>query len=388
MDFKFTPEEIAFQKEVDEFMQREVTPELTKEIRSGKGYGPLTWEFIGKLAAKGYLVPHWPKEYGGEEAPYMRRFIIIERLIYHGLSLLQSVGVGMAGPVILMYGTDEQKKEFLPRIARGEIEFALGYTEPEAGSDLASLEMRAVKDGDDYIVNGQKMFNTRTHFSQYHWLLARTDLNLPKHRGLSLFIVDLKSPGITVRPMQGMRIRTNEVFYDNVRVPVKNLVGKENQGWYQVNMALQYERVAYGIVAEQQRLLKELVKYCRETQRDGKPLSQDPLVRQKLAQLAIEIEVGRLLAYKVAWMLSKGQVPDYESGLTKLFNSELKQKLAHTGTQILGLYASLDESSPWTQMDGTMEWLYQLYVFETVGAGASEIMRNVIAIRGLGLPRS
>jgi len=387
MDFKLAPDEIAFQKELDEFMRREISRDLVEEVRSGEGYGPYTWDFLRKLGAKRWLAPHWPEEYGGMNAPYMYRFIVLERLTYYGLHYIESVMVEMCGPIILRYGSEEQKKEYLPRGARGEIEFALGYTEPEAGSDLAALEMRAVRDGEDYVINGQKLFNTRVHYSQYHWLLVRTNPNVPKHRGLSLFIVDLKSPGISIIPLQGMQFRTNQVFYDNVRVPAKNLVGEENRGWYEVASALDHERIAYGIPAEEQKMLEEMVSYCRQTQKYGQPLSKDPLVRQKIAQLAIEVAVARVLSYRVAWMLDQGEVPDYETALIKLVSTELKQRVANIGMQLLGLYSPLTRDSPWAQIEGEMQRLYESNVYETIGAGSSEIMRNVIAIRGLGLPR-
>jgi len=230
MDFGFSKEEEAFRQVVRDFLKKEVTPEIIKEGESGIGWGPHTWGLVRKLGARGWLTPTWPKEYGGLGLPSIYRFIIHEELDYAEALPHEAltVGAGVAGPTIMLYGSEEQKRDYLPRIARGEIEFALGYTEPQAGSDLASLQIKAEERGDHYVFNGQKVFNTRCHFSQYHWIAARTDPNVVKHRGISLFIVDLSSPGITLRPLWGIDgTRTNEVFYDNVIVPKKNLVGEK-----------------------------------------------------------------------------------------------------------------------------------------------------------------
>jgi alkylation response protein AidB-like acyl-CoA dehydrogenase len=270
----------------------------------------------------------------------------------------------------------------LPRIARGETEFALGYTEPQAGSDLASLEIKAVENGDYYITNGQKVFNTACHYAEYHWLGVRTDSTAAKHRGISLFIVDLKSPGITIHPIYGMGgWRTNEVFYDNVRVPKKNLVGQLNRGFYHIAVALDLERG--GPAGASLRHFEELASYVKQIS----ALAKDPQVRQQLSQLAIDVEVTRLLAVRVACMRDSGIVPNYEAAVLKLFRSELDQRLANAGMQVLGLYGQLQTGSKQVPLGGEVEWRYRDSVVETIIAGTSEIQRNIIAMRGLGLPR-
>ena len=380
MDFRFTSEEEAFQKEVRQFLNREVTPGVREEFKQ-HSWGREVFQLMRNLGKKGWLCPSWPPEYGGIGAPFMQRYILSEELAYRGATS-NGVGVSMAGPVIMMFGTDEQKRDYLPRIARGETEFALGYTEPHAGSDLAALEIRAVEDSDYYIMNGQKVFNTACHYAEYHWLGARTDPNAPKHRGVSLFIVDLKSPGITIRPLYGMGgWRTNEVFYDNVRVPKKNLVGELNRGFYHIAVALDLERG--GPTGASLRHFEELAHYVRQIP----ALAKDPRVQQKLAELAIEVEVTRLLALRVAWMRDSGIVPNYEAAILKLFRSELDQRLANAGMQILGLYGQLQTGSKRVPLGGEVEWRYRDSVLETIIAGTSEIQRNIIAIRGLGLPR-
>jgi hypothetical protein len=385
MDFGLSPEEQAFRKEVCEFLDKEVTKEVLKESLSRQGPGPHSRELLRKLGAKRWLCITWPKEYGGLGGTPLQRLILHDEMRYR-LLFFSMVGGGMAGPTIMIHGSDELKKEYLPRIASGEIEFALGYTEPAAGSDLASLEIRAVEDGDDFVLNGQKVFNTDAHFAEYHWLGARTDPTAPKHRGISLMVVNLKSPGITIRPLYCLDgLRTNEVFYDDVRVPKKNLVGQKNRGFYHIMDALAFERIFP--VGEIRRLFEEFVKYLKETKRNGKPLSKDPIIRQRMAEVAAEIEVGTLLAYKVAFLISKNIVPDYPAAMMKLYVTETRQRFAQAAVQILGDYAQLTKDSKWAQYQGYLIGLYSEGYRGKIVAGTSEVQRIVIANRGLDMPR-
>jgi alkylation response protein AidB-like acyl-CoA dehydrogenase len=246
MDFTFSKEEERFKQEISGLFQqeRELTEAAREEWNSGEGFGPACWKILNKMGAKGWLVPTWPEEYGGLGLSYMYRYIVQEQM-HHFLGIYSTVGAGMAGPVILGHGSDAQKQFFLPKIAKGEIEFVLGYTEPESGSDLASLTIEAREDGDYFIINGQKMFNTRAHYAQYHWLGARTKATTPNHKGISLFIVDIDTPGITLTPYYTVGgERTNGVFYDNVKVPKDALVGDLNRGFYYIIEALAYERIS------------------------------------------------------------------------------------------------------------------------------------------------
>ena len=354
MHFAFSAEEEAFRQELREFLRNEVTQGVLHEAESGLGWGPHIWELVRKLGARGWLTPTWPIEYGGLGLPPIYRFIVHEEMDYSGAlpEAASMVGAGMVGPTLMLYGTEEQRSQYLLRTARGEIEFALGYTEPEAGSDLASLEIRAQEAGDHYILSGQKLYNTRCHYAQYHWLAVRTESTKPKHRGISLFIVDLGSPGISIRPLWTLGgMRTNEVFYDNVSVPKQNLVGKKNQGFYYILKALEFERVFS--VGGLRRTFQELVDYARP-----KPaLRSDPLTRQKLAQLHIEIEVARLFAYRLAWLQSSRIPASHEAAALKLFASELWQRLPASAMEILGLPAQLREGAKWAPLDGRMERL-------------------------------
>jgi alkylation response protein AidB-like acyl-CoA dehydrogenase len=287
----------------------------------------------------------------------------------------------------MRHGSEKIKKEFLLPIARGEVEFALGYTEPNAGSDLASLEIRAEDKGDYFLVNGQKTFNTHSHVADYHWLGARTDIETPKkYQGISILIVDLKSPGITISPLITMAgTRTNEVFYDDVVVPKTNLVGEKNMGFLYLMEALDFERMfPFRIYVK---VFEEVVKYARETMVNGRPLSKNPLIRQKIAQMAIEIEVAKLLYYRVAYVLDKGEVANYQSSMEKIFATELAQRITNAEMEILGLHGQLKKGSEGALFDGKVEYDYRWCVIETIFAGTSEILRTMIAERGLHLPR-
>ena len=387
MNFKLTPEEEAFRKEVHDFLQKESTPELTEELNSGLGLGPLGWQFIHKLGKRGWLIPTLPKQYGGLDASYFHRFIILDECAYFFPEWLMLFGAHIVAPVLMKVGSEEQKKEYLPRIARGDIEFCIGYTEPEAGSDLANINMRAIEQDDCYLINGQKTFNTGCHYAQYHWLCARTEVTERKHRGLSLFIVPLDSQGITINPMWGVAgERTNEVFYDNVKVPKSNLVGEKNRGFYYMMAALEHERTFP--VGHLHRALEDLARYARETKRNGKFLAQDPLVRHKLAELATEVEVAWGLAYHVAWLVDSGKPSDYEGPIGKVFITELEQRLSYTGLCIMGLHGTLDQKSEYSSSTtGWLEHWFLSYARRTISAGANEIQRSIIAQRGLGLPR-
>lgn len=383
MDFQLSPKEENFKQEVEVFFTKEekLCAEVRKEWDSGLGFGPNCWKMLRKIGAKGWLCPTWPKEYGGLESSYMYRYIIMERMQYF-LNLHATVGAGMAGPVIMAHGSEQQKKEFLLPIARGEIEFALGYSEPQAGSDLASLGIKADDKGDYFLMNGAKIFNTRSHYSQYHWLGARTAMTKPKYKGISLFIVDFETPGITISPIWTVGgMRTNEVFYDNVKVPKEALVGEVNRGFYYILEALDLERIC--TVAELERDFQELVEYVKET---GK--NKDPLIRQKLGELATKIESGRLLSLRVAWMINSNKIPNYEASMLKMVVSETEQELIQTAMRILGPYGQIRKGSKWAQLnDGHFERRCRDSLEAIITRGTSEIMRNIIAQRGLGLPR-
>jgi alkylation response protein AidB-like acyl-CoA dehydrogenase len=391
MQFQFSYEEEKLKRELINFLRNEVTPKIVAEqrqlYRQFNQWAPTTSKIIREIGERGWLVPHWPKKYGGLDMSYTATFIIHDEMSYFHLPDI-FMGALWAGPTLMKYGSEELKNEFLPLLAKGEIEFAISYTEPNAGCDLSNIQMRAVDKGDYFLLNGQKMFTSAANAARYAWLAARTDWENPKkHKGISIFIVDLKSPGVTIRPMQTIGDwANNEVFYDDVKVPKKYLVGELNQGFYYMMNALEYERMFP--VGWWRRIFDDLVTYTKKANRNGKPLGQNPLIRQKLAQLAIELEINRLLYYRIADLLDKGKEPAYEASMEKLFWGELSQRLSNVGMQVLGLHGQLKKNSKWVQLRGIIECHYRCTICETIAAGTSEIQRNIIARRGLGLPVS
>ena len=321
----------------------------------------------------------------------MKRLILAEELAYSRapVSIEVEITVNWVAPSILLFGTEKQKKDYVARIARGDIVFCLGYSEPDAGSDLASLQTRAVEVGDEYVIDGQKTWCSYGHLADYCWLAARTDPDAAKHKGISMFIVDMKTPGITVRPLINVlnHHSFNELFFDGVRVPKENLVGEKNNGWYQLVIALDFERSSIGYAAANQRIIEELVRYAKGATRNGKPLAADPLIRNELAQLAVENEVARMMAYRIAWMYAKGLHPSHESSMSMVFVSEVSRRTASAGMRILGHYGELAGDSKWAVMNARIMRMCLSALSIGVGGGSNEIQRNIIAMRGLGLPR-
>jgi alkylation response protein AidB-like acyl-CoA dehydrogenase len=394
MDFKDystaerdTPEQAKFRQEVRDFLDKEVTAELRREAETNFFIPPGVIEFMRTLGAKGWLMPEWPKEYGGAGLSSAEKSILTEEAAAYGIRLGSPTDI--VGPIVMRYGTEEQKKEWLPKIASGEAVFAIGYTEPNAGTDLAALEMRAVPDGDDYIVNGQKIFSTGAYQSTHHLLAVRTNVDVPKHRGISLLIADLRTPGITISPQWTIADeRTDAVFYDDVRVPKKNRLGEENAGWLIIADALTVERevVSYGHV-DARVVVDKLIQYAKETKHNGKPLTEDPLVRQTLAQLAIEANIFRLFTHRLNWLLTKGTLSDWAAAMVKIWSAELTQRAANAGMQIMGLYGQLEPDSKWAPLEGYIELVYRFSVVMSFGGGSNELMRSLMAIKGMGLPR-
>jgi alkylation response protein AidB-like acyl-CoA dehydrogenase len=334
----------------------------------------------------------WPQEWGGEGAGHMKQLVYNEEMAAYDAPA-NDLGVDRVGPTIMLYGTDEQKQRFLPPIVKGEAVWCQGFSEPGSGSDLASLQTRAIEDGDTFVINGSKIWTSLAHLAQQMILLARTDTDAPKHKGISYLLLDMKTPGIEVRPLVDMlgRHQFNQVFFDNVRVPRDCLLGEINRGWYVATATLDFERSGIQRVIGSYRNFQQLLDYARETARhgggNGARVIDDPLVRNKLADLKIEFEVGRLLSYRVAWMQSQNIIPNYEASVSKMFGSELAQRLANAGVEVLGLGGQLAPESPHAPLAGRFESLYLGAAALTVAAGTSEVMRNIIAGRGLGMPR-
>ncbi len=391
MDFHLSPAQRALREEVRAWLHETLGPNWVGEDADVVDQD---WEtalrFNRQLAQRGWLVPAWPVEYGGRGWSPVEQLILTEQLVYaRAPAGARLFGVHMVGPTLILHGTEEQKRRFLPPIARGEAIWCQGFSEPGAGSDLASLQTRAVRDGDDYVINGQKIWTTAGHRADWMILLARTDPDAPKHRGITYFLVDMKSPGITVRPLINMvgRHEFNEVFFEHVRVPAENVVGEVNRGWYVATTTLDLERSSIAAMANGRRMLDDLLAFCREERRDGVRLIDHPRVRPVLADLHIGVEMGRLFSYRVAWLQAQGRVPNVEASQAKLFAAELSQKVAQGGMRVLQLYGNLREGSPWAKIRGRFATHYLWTVSQTYAGGSVEIQRQIIATRGLGLPR-
>lgn len=342
-----------------------------------------------EFARRGWLSRQWPKPYGGEAAPMIEQTIFNEVRGYYRVPGVDFYGVQMLGPTLLRWGTEQQKQDHLPNIASGDSAWCQLWSEPEAGSDVAAASCAAVRQGNSYVINGQKIWTTGAHRAQWGYMLVRTDPHAqPKHRGLSFVLLNMSTPGVTVRPIYFMDLSHmyNEVFFDNAHVPVENLVGEENKGWQVIRALSNAERSGVEGIMQAKRDLEDLVRWCNETTVDGKPLALNPLVRSRLAELACDIEAAITLAYRVAWLQDRAEASTVEASAVKVFGSELVTRLAFLGCDLLGPYGQV-KPSRWARLRGYYEKAYQITFALTIGAGTNQIQRNIIAWEGLGLPR-
>jgi len=377
MRFTFTPEQQRFRQELRDFLKAELAEE-----RAPDGFDQA---FSEKLSRRGWIGLAWPKEYGGQGLGPVEQMIYTEEMIlataprgYHFTAERQ------VGPSLIRHGTEAQKRDWLPRITGAKASFALGLSEPGAGSDLAAVITRAVRDGDDYVVNGQKIWTSAAHLTDYIWLVVRTDQQAPKHRGISCLMADLKVPGVTIRPLYDMTggHHFNEVFFEDVRVPVERRVGEENAGWYILAEHLDFERSGIERLVDLEKLYRRVLD---EAQRRAKVSTLDAATRSRLAEIAIELEVGRLMCYRVAWLQSIGRVPNYEASMAKVYGTEWSQRMMAMAMGLLGMEANASKQG--SLAESVMQG-YLNAVSRTIAGGTSEIQRNIIATRGLGLPRS
>jgi len=392
MDFRFSEQEEKLREEVRQFCQEEPPESFPCEIEDeGYGFGGWSRAFTRRLGEKGWLAIAWPKEYGGLGRSIMERFVAAEELAYHRAPQYGHLFGDAVGAGIVRYGTEEQKRDFLPKMARAEILWSTGLSEPGAGSDLLNTATRAVKDGDDYIINGQKIWPTGAHLAEWCLILARTDPEAPKSRGLSTFLVDVRSPGVTVNPIIDMSGAEsfNEIFLEDVRVPKSCLLGEENRGLPLVFECLEGDRFWGRCLrhAGSKKDLEELVEYVNQSKYDGQNLKENQVIRDMLAEIAIELEVCRMINYKAAWLLNKGDSISWESSVVKTFADELGQRIANVGLQILGPQVQLRGKSKWASLRKRFTFLYTFNRGLTLAGGTSEIQRTTIALRGLGLPR-
>jgi alkylation response protein AidB-like acyl-CoA dehydrogenase len=382
MDFNLTTGQAAFQREVRSFIDSGLPAGWDGGFDSIEDRLVVERDIMKRLAARRWLAMPWPEEFGGLAASPMQQLILNEQMAYNGVPGTMNMGVAWVGPVVMLYGTDAQKADYLGGIASGEQLWCTLYSEPESGSDLASMQTRAERDGDDYVINGQKIWTTFGHYADWGWLAARTDPNVPKHKGISTFAVRMDSPGITVRPLHNLAgtHEFNEIFFEDVRVPATQLVGEENRGWYNVAVGLDFERSSIGATSSARRNVDDLVEHA-SANRTSIPES----VRFRLVDCAVAVQVLRNMAYKIASEQEKtGIAPTREAQMAKLFGAELQQRVGAVGLQMMGMegQAALPASSalPW-------HYTFLRSTANTIEGGTSEIQRNVIATRGLGLPR-
>jgi alkylation response protein AidB-like acyl-CoA dehydrogenase len=393
MDWSDTPEQAQFRTEVRTLIEAE----LPGRYRRGEGPPERTWEFDRKsedpaareaaeqwrvaLTSKRWVAPQWPAEYGGAGLSAMEQFILNQELAQAGAPNVGGSGVSLLGPTLIVHGTEEQKATYLPPILNGECAWAQGYSEPGSGSDLASLQTRAVRDGDDFIVNGQKIWTSGAHTADAIFLLVRTDPEAPKHRGISFLLIDdIHAPGLSVRPLvdMGGRHYFNETFFEDVHVPADNLVGEENRGWYVGMTLLDFERSNIGGAVGSRRMLTRIVEDLSGVE------GASDATRAEIAERYIETEVMFQFSFRIISLQHRSIVPNYEASMSKLFNSELGQRLAQTATRAFGLRSQAwDEGGLGARYGET----YIRMVPATIRGGTSEVQRNVIATRGLGLPR-
>ncbi len=405
MDFNDTATESAFRTEVRRFIANEC-PAGIKRRGFRAAFGGGGWddsdmsreeyfkrnaEWVKKLASHGWVAPAWPKEYGGAGMTVMEQFIFSQEMSLSGAPRGGNfgIGTGWAGPTIILYGTDDQKQKYLPGIVQGDDVWCQGFSEPGAGSDLAAVQTRAVRDGDDFVVNGQKIWTSGAHVAKYMILLARSDPDAAKHKGISYFIVDMKSPGITVRPLVNMANNHdfNEVFFDNVHVPAENMIGEENRGWYVGTTTLDFERSGIATSISHTLTVKDLVTFIRKHKDEGS-VTKNNGMKNEIADRMIEAGVEEMLCTQVISMQNRGLVPNKEGSIAKLFSSELDVRIAGSAMKVLGMYGQLKNGSEHAPADGRIESTYLYATTSTVGGGTSEIQRNIIASRGLGMPRA
>ncbi len=385
MDFEFSTEYEDFRKELRSFAENDM-PEGFDPDEADKD------EIQGirqKIAQKGWLTLPWPEEYGGMGAPHLKQMVFNEETAYRRIPANDNA-ISMLGPILMLEGTDEQKQKFLPPIAKAEVRWAQGYSEPQSGSDLASLQTRAVEDGDDFVINGTKIWTSGAHEADWLFMLARTDPDAPKHRGISFLLVDMKAPGVEVRPIIDMagRHNFNQLFFDNVRVPKQNLVGEYNRGWYVGARLLDFERSGVNRSASARRTLEEITDFAKNNTLNGKAMSSISRVKNNLANMAIEVEVSRMISYRIGYLQSKGEVFNKEASMGKMFGTEMVQRIYSAGMDMLGLYGTLQQGSKYAPLNGRIQKGYLASYSATIAAGTSEIQRNVVATRGLGLPRA
>jgi len=404
MEFAYTLQQEALRREVRQFIKENVTPEVAEEMdmhagaERPRGQGPKAAALYKKIHERGWLGITYPKEYGGQGGDRITQYIVEEEFTRVGVNI--SLG-GSGAPAIMAAGTEEQKQYYIPRLIKREISFCLGFTEPHAGADLANLRCSAVRDGDHYMINGQKMYTTAAHASTHIYLMARTNRDAPKHEGISIFLIPMDTPGITVRPLWTIQnnptapvsttygaARTNETFFDEVRVPKSCLLGEENKGWRVGSMGLNLDRVGASRYLISVRRDEDIVNWVKNNTVDGFAPGKDPAIRDKIAELWIEAQVCRLMTMRSMSIVERGGQFSYEGSAEKVWAPEHGVRTTEAITQMLGPYASLLRTSPHAIEDGVFAHNVMGSFQSGINHGSVQVMRDQVARRGLGLPSS
>lgn len=387
MDLDFTPEQKAFRDDLRAYFARLMTESLVKELRSDtEGGGPLFRAAMKQMGRDGLLGVGWPREHGGQGRTPIEQFIFADEIQTAGFPL-PFLTLNTVGPTLRHYGTETQKAFFLPKILAGELFIAIGYSEPGAGTDLASLQTTAVRDGDEWVIQGQKMWTSLAGYSDYIWLAARTDPSKSKHRGLSMFMVPTTAKGYSrqaIRTVGG--VTTNATFYDGVRVPADALIGGENNGWALITGQLNHERISLMSVGPLRRNLRELTAWAKETRIDGAPVIDKPWVRENLARVYAKVQTLRLMNWKQAWAAQAGQPNLADASAIKVYGSELNMEAYRLLMEITNARSGLGSDSAGAVLQGRIESAYRNGLILTFGGGANEVQRDIIAMAGMGLP--
>ena len=388
MHIDYTPEQYALRRQLREYLGGLVTPEYEAEIAETEGGGPLYTKVVRQLGADGWLGIGWPREYGGQGRSPVEQFIFFDEAARAGI-LLPTLTINAVAPTLMQHGSPEQKASLLPRILRGECHFAIGYTEASAGTDLASLRTRAVRDGDEWVINGVKLFTSQAQYADYIWLAARTDPDAPKHKGISMFMVDTRLPGYKITPIWTMGdVRTNATYYDDVRVPASALVGELHGGWWLITTQLNHERVALMPVGYVDRLLDDVGTWARETRlASGGRVIDQPWVQVHLARVHAKLEVLKLLNWQQACSMANGALNFAEAAAVKVFASEFYVEAYQLLLEVIGEAGSLKKGSAGAVLRGRLERMYRATLILTFGGGTNEVQRDIIAMAALGMPR-
>ena len=389
MFIAYTPEQTKLQGELRSYFERVVTADVLAECAGTEGGGPLYRRALRRMGEDGWLGIGWPQEYGGLGRSSIEEYIFFDEVQRTGFPI-PFLTLCTVGPTLIQYGTDQQKATLLPRILKGELHFAIGYSEPGAGTDLAALTTKAVRDGDEYVVTGQKVFTSLAEYADYIWLAARTDPAAPKHKGISILMVDTKSPGFSLSPIYTLGgNRTNVTYYDGVRVPAGMRVAAENEGWKLVTTQLNHERVALLAPGPVTRFVDEVVAWAKATRlADGRRVIDQPWVQTHLARARAHVEVLKLLAWRHAAKIDQGTLDPAEASTVKVFGSESFVQIYSLLLEVLGPLGIVKAGSPGAVLRGRIETYYRTTLVLTFGGGVNEVQRDIIAMAGLGLPRA